>query len=330
MSPSSDAGVERVTTLVVTWRGKDHLAACLNSIAQQTEPTRLLVVDNDADAHTQRVISDFIRSGQVPATEVLRLSRNLGFAGGMARALDHVRTEFVAMLNDDAVAEPDWLAALLQALDRNPRVAAATSLLRFSADGSVNNAGVGLTSTGYGFDIGYHDDPRRHATSREVFGFSGGAALLRLADVRAIGGFPGAFFLYYEDTDTSWRLRLAGRGILYEPRAEVLHIHSASTGLQTRTFAFHNERNRLWMLIRCAPASVATIQLARFCLTTASLMRWILVGRRPQEHQLRPGLRIRVLASTARHGTALLAQRRRIRASRAQRAAVWHGRDTLS
>ena len=96
--------------------------------------------------------------------------------------------------------------------------------------GALNNAGVVLRRDGYGADrgLGAPDGPP-YDTAAEVFGFSGGAALLDLAAVRAVGGFPARFFLYYEDTDLSWRLRLAGHAIGYAPGAAVRHAHSAST-----------------------------------------------------------------------------------------------------
>jgi GT2 family glycosyltransferase len=134
-----------------------------------------------------------------------------------------------------------------------------------------------------------------------VFGFSGGAALLRTAAVRSVGGFPVPFFLYYEDADTSWRLRAAGWRIRYTPSAVVHHQHSASTDQGSALFAFHNERNRLLMVARCAPLADVVRCWCRFLVTTASL-----TGRRvarrplPPGHQFRTGLRLRVLASALR------------------------------
>ncbi|MGH3622036.1 MAG: glycosyltransferase family 2 protein, partial [Sciscionella sp.] len=97
------------------------------------------------------------------------------------------------------------------------------------------------------------------------------AALLRTEVLRAVGGVPAAFFCYYEDTDTSWRLRLAGWRILTDSRARVWHGHGASTGLGSVAFHRWNERNRLLTLLRCAPAAVAAAQLARFAAITALL-----------------------------------------------------------
>jgi hypothetical protein len=168
--------------------------------------------------------------------------------------------------------------------------------------GLINNAGVGLRRDGYGYDLGLGEpDGPEFAAPRDVFGFSGGAAALRTEAVRDVGGIAGRFFLYYEDTDLSWRLRLAGWRIGYRPDAVVTHQHSATADQRSASFAFHNERNRLLMLTRCAPARLAAVQVARFPLTTASLTGKRLLGRRlPAGHQFRTGLRLSVLASYLR------------------------------
>jgi hypothetical protein len=123
--------------------------------------------------------------------------------------LPQVGTPFTAWINDDTEPAPGWLAALEDALDADASAAAASSALH---DGSaITSLGVALTRLGYGADT----------TARHPFGFCGGATLLRTEALRAAGGVPGRFFCYYEDTDTSWRLRLAGHRVIAVPAARV-------------------------------------------------------------------------------------------------------------
>jgi GT2 family glycosyltransferase len=142
---------------------------------------------------------------------------------------------------------------------------------------------------------------------------------------------PPEFFLYYEDTDLAWRLRLAGYRIRYEPAAIVTHRHAASTDRRSPTFAFYNERNRLLMLLRCAPGGFVLRQLGRFVLTTSSLaMRRLLGQRIPPDPVFRVALRLRVLAAVLRMAPRALRQRVEIgRAAVIPRAAItatWVGR----
>lgn len=297
-----------VVVVVVTWRGVEFLGDCLRSLGAQTLEHRVLVVDNASDDGT----ADLLRR-EWPATEVLRTDRNLGFAGGVAAALAVVTEPFVALLNDDAVADPTWLEELTRALSRSPEVAAATGLVLLGDGATVNNAGNVLVEDLYGGDRGYGADPARFSSPDGVFGFCGGSALLRRSAVLEVGGMAGELFLYYEDTDLSWRLRLAGHQISFAPRARTRHRHSASSDQTSRSFARYNERNRLLVLVRCAPASDATWQLVKFVLVTASISARHL--RRPRSGtpwQQHPGLRLAVLGEFALHLPRALRRRRQI------------------
>jgi GT2 family glycosyltransferase len=287
-----------VTVVVVTWNAADLVAACLDSLAHQTLPHRVVVVDNASADGTPELLAR-----RFPDVRVVRNPENRGFAGGVEAGLAVVDTPFVALLNNDAEAEADWLARLAAALDDHPEAAAVTSrlLLTDVEPPTLNNAGVLLLDDGYGADRGLGAPADEYAEADEVFGFSGGAALLRTEALRAVGGFPAPFFLYYEDTDTSWRLRRAGWSIRYEPTAVVHHRHSATADQTSAMFAYWNERNRLLMHVRCAPMGAAVAVWCRFVLTTASLAARRLTGApRPVAHQQRVALRLRALAGALR------------------------------
>ncbi|MDQ3790661.1 MAG: glycosyltransferase family 2 protein, partial [Actinomycetota bacterium] len=188
----------RSTIVVVTWRGKGHVSACLDAVAAQTRPHRLLVVDNASDDGTAEVLA-----AHPSKPEVLRLPVNAGYAGALAAVSPD--TEFTAWLNDDAEPAPDWLERLEDALDQDKDAAAASPRM-VGLDGAVISLGVGLTADGHGVDLTDEAAP--------VFGFCGGAVLLRTDALRRVGGVPARFFCYYEDTDTAWRLRLANHTIV--------------------------------------------------------------------------------------------------------------------
>lgn len=286
-----------VTVVVVTWQGAHLLRDCLSSLATQTLPHELLVVDNASTDGTHDMLA-----ADYPDARIIALARNTGFAGGVAAALDEVRTPYLALLNNDAAAEPSWLERSVAALRDDAAVAAVTAKLLLWDGARINNAGVVLTRDGYGADRGLDEpDGPPYDAAAEVFGFSGGAAVLRTDAVRAAGGVPARFFLYYEDTDLAWRLRLAGGHIRYRPDAVVRHRHAATSNRDSPGFAYYNERNRLLMLLRCAPATFAARQVLRFCVTSASLaMRRAMREQVPDVPVFRLRLRLRVLAGVAR------------------------------
>ncbi|GAB3154421.1 glycosyltransferase family 2 protein [Amycolatopsis sp. NPDC004378] len=295
------------TVVVVTWRGAGHVTACLDALAAQTRPHRTLVVDNASDDGTAALLA-----AHPSRPQVLRLPRNAGYAGALAVAVRRVGTPLMAWLNDDAEPEPDWLATLEDTLEKAPLAAAVTSLL-VRPGGGTQSAGVRLTADGHGADLTTPAD--------EVFGFCGGAALLRTDALESVHGVPAGFFCYYEDTDTAWRLRLAGWDVVAAPEARVRHAHGVSSELGSPLFHRWNERNRLLMLLRCAPREVAVNQLLRFAVLTAVLP---LRPGRPRAANFRFGLRCRVLAEVITRLPATLLARRAIgRAAALSRGAVW-------
>lgn len=295
----------RTTVVVVTWRGRGLIGPCLDALATQTLALRVLVVDNaSTDGTAQELAAHPLRP------RVLRMPRNAGYAGALAAALPQVNTLFTAWLNDDAQPEPGWLAALEKALDNDDTAAAAASVL-YDSDGTVTSTGVALTPTGYG----------RDTTGPRPFGFCGGAALLLTDALRTAGGVPGSLFCYYEDTDTSWRLRLAGYRVLAVPSARVRHVGGASAQHGTPAFHRWNERNRLLVLLRCAPGRVASRELARFTgLTLVLPFR----RNRPATPNFALRLRLLVLAGvTTRLPATLIARHQITRHTTVTRSALW-------
>ncbi|HVE97152.1 MAG TPA: glycosyltransferase family 2 protein [Pseudonocardiaceae bacterium] len=304
MAALSAAG--RTTVVVVTWRGRGLIGRCLDALAAQTRSHQVLVVDN---ASTDGTADE--TAGHPLHPRVLRMTRNTGYAGALATALPHVSTPFMAWLNDDAEPEPGWLAALEKALDGDDMAAAAASVL-YAGDGTVSSTGVTLTRIGYGQDT---------TTGTPPFGFCGGAALLRTDALHAAGGVPGSLFCYYEDTDTSWRLRLSGYRVLAVPSAGVRHVGGASARHGTAAFHRWNERNRLLVLLRCAPAGVAARELARFAALTLVLP---FRRHRPGAPNFALRLRLHVLVEVTGRLPATLVARHRIgRRAAVSRSVLW-------
>jgi GT2 family glycosyltransferase len=182
----------------------------------------------------------------------------------------------------------------------------------------LNNAGSMVFRDGYGADRAYQElDRGQYERPEEVFAFCGAAVCLRTEALRDAGVFDDDFFLYYEDTDLSWRLRRLGWSIRYQPAAVVRHVHSASSQEWSPLFVFHTDRNRLLMLTKNARAGLAVREVLRYPLTTASLaLREVArarhTRRRPPFGPTR--LRLHVIGSYLRLLPAMLVRRRRLTA----------------
>jgi len=338
--------VADVTVVTVTYNGADLVGRCLDALARQELgglTMDVVVVDNASQDGTADLVAQ-----RHPGARLIRSPSNRGFAGGNNLVLDTVATPYVILLNNDAVPEPGFVSALVRELAASPREVAcltATVLLaaRFRAvdpglpgpgaritgpDGTytpdpagtvtlVNSTGNQVRTDGYGEDRGWLADAATHHPAPEVFGFCGAAAILRTSALRDVGTFDEDFFLYYEDTDLSWRLRLAGYQIEHCPAAVVHHEHAASTGEGTELFRFHDGRNRLLMLVKNASSGLASRAVLRYVVTTAS------VGMRRRQPWPMVRTRLRVLSSFCRLLPRMLRKRRAItRNARTSRASV--------
>jgi GT2 family glycosyltransferase len=180
----------------------------------------------------------------------------------------------------------------------------------------INNVGSNLFAGGFGGDRGYLErDEAQYDEPVDVFAWCGGSVLLRPAYLRDVGLFDERFFLYYEDTDLSWRGRLVGWRYRYVPASVVRHEHAASSGEGSDLFRYFVERNRLLMLAKDAPAPMA-VRAAMIEARSAAravvneYARPVLRGQRP-----RPNVapqKVRSMRSFANHVPGMLRDRRRL------------------
>jgi GT2 family glycosyltransferase len=221
-----------LSVVIVNWNSRDDLRACLASLDQQSQPDlEIIVVDNGStDGSADMVAAEF------PSVRLLRLEENLGFAEGCNRGIANSSGPWVAMLNNDTVADPDWARSFVDAAARAPaRCGMLQALMLFRDRPSViNSTGIELTAGAAGRDR-WEDRPRPPASDRdpqEIFCPTAGAAAYRREMLDAIrladGYFDRLHFMYFEDLDLGWRARLAGWTALYIPTAIVFHTWHGS------------------------------------------------------------------------------------------------------
>jgi N-acetylglucosaminyl-diphospho-decaprenol L-rhamnosyltransferase len=302
---SADATAPRVRVVVLNYNGGDLLVRCIDSLRCTVWPAErldLVVVDN---ASTDHSVDRAVAAGGV---RVVRNPTNEGFPGNNHELRDLGGVDYVALVNNDVTVEPGWLAPLVDALDADYRLGAANSLVIFADryPPTVNNAGNEVLRSGYGRDRGFGStDLDRFSQPAEVFAWCGAAVLLRPTYLADVGVFDERFFLYYEDTDLSWRGQLRGWRYACVPRSRVKHVHSASVGVGSELHQYYSERNRLVMVVKNAPPAMAARAVLRFPLSTASYVR---------QGQLRVArLRVRIYVAFLGMLPHALRERRRIR-----------------
>jgi GT2 family glycosyltransferase len=242
-----------VSVVIVTWNGRQYLDACLGAVATQAGVTaETILVDN---ASTDGTVA-YVRE-RFPWVRLVPLTENRGFAGGNNAGVEMARGRYVALLNNDTVASPDWLRTLLSGLDERSGMALVTSRIVYERDPNVvDSAGDGMLRAGGAFKW-HHGEPVSSAIeSREVFGVCGAACLMPKAVFDELGGFDEALFVSHEDVDLSYRARLLGYRCGYVADAVVRHHGSVTLGRMSERAVFHGQRNLEWVYLKNTPASI--------------------------------------------------------------------------
>jgi GT2 family glycosyltransferase len=242
----------RVCVIVVNYRAGALLVKCLDSIASQAKkPDRVLVIDNASeDAFFDKAKTAY------PQFEFIALEENTGFA--FANNLGAKMADdcgWIALLNPDAFAQPDWLGKLFRAASANTSFTFfASRSLRASQPDIVDSAGDVYHVSGKAWSRG-NAKPASHAflENDEVFGPSAAAAMYRRDVFLESGGFDESFFCYMEDVDLAFRLRLANHKCLYVADAIVHHEGSSSAGRMSDFFVYHSARNMVWTFMKNMP-----------------------------------------------------------------------------
>ena len=248
-----------LSVCVIAYNSGPTLRACLESLAAQTfRDFETLVIDNASpDPDDARIAEAF------EDVRLVRNAENLGFAGAGNQGAWLAHGRWYVLLNPDAVAEPDWLAELVAAAHRHPRVSSFTSRQLMAEDPTVLD-GLGDVMSGYGIPYrgGYLTPDPGDTPEGRVFSPCGAAMMIDRQLFLGLGGFDEQFFAYVEDVDLGYRLQLIGEPTVLVPAAVVRHHGSASSGGRRSEFAvFHGTRNRFWMVFKDTPALLLPIVL---------------------------------------------------------------------
>ena len=252
---ASGTGDDRpdVSVVIVTWNGRRHLDACLRAVAgQRGVASETIVVDNASTDGTVGFLQEHF-----PWVRIVAMGENRGFAGGTNAGVKVARGRLVALLNNDTVPEPDWLAALCRGIDEPSGFALTTSRIVYMHDPTIiDSAGDGLLTWGGAFKRCHGCLVDAAAVSEEVFGICGAASLMPKAVFDEIGGFDEDFFASHEDVDLSYRARLLGYRCRYVADAIVRHHGSATLGTISALAVFHSQRNLEWLYLKNTPATL--------------------------------------------------------------------------
>jgi GT2 family glycosyltransferase len=239
------------SVIVPTLNGAHLLSTCLDSLARQSYPNLEVIVADGASTDG----TDDLVARAYPNVRLLALPRNAGFAGNVNAGLRAARGDVLLLLNNDAEAEPDWVAVCVDTLERAPGAGSVATKVLFADRRTINSAGDLFCRDGSArqrgagrLDDGSFDEPG------PVFGATGGAAAYRREMLADVGLFDEAFFMYLEDVDLAFRAQMLGWPCIYQPMARAYHLGSATGG--GRLASFYNGRNLIRLLAKDVPSAL--------------------------------------------------------------------------
>ncbi|MCW3974818.1 MAG: glycosyltransferase [Candidatus Bathyarchaeota archaeon] len=253
------ADVPKVSIMVINYNGLKWLDKCLSSIVKTNYPNfDVYLLDNCSIDNSV----DYVKANY-PWVKVIRYKMNLGFGAACNRAIGMVDAEYIFLLNNDTeILDSNWIENSIKVAIKDETIAAIAckmvSMKDHSKLDSVGGMGIPFWRGFVDIGLGELDQGQYDHRDFEPFSICGGATLLKRDIVMALGGFDEKFFMYFEDADFSWRLKLMKYKIKYAPDVRIAHYRSGTSGIMTfkawRLFLCH--RNLLRAILKNCSTSL--------------------------------------------------------------------------
>jgi GT2 family glycosyltransferase len=234
-----------VSIIIVNHNGYQWLRSFFPSVMDTNYPKfEIIVVDNGSTDQSL----EYLRNYQDNLVRIIKLKNNLGFAQASNTGIREANGEIIAFLNNDIEVDKNWLIAAVEKLLSEDRAGAVQSkMMHYDKRNKIDCVGVSVDKFGIHVPIGYDEvDYGQYDELTEIGACCGGAMIVWKDVLTKTGFFDTKFFLYYEDLDLSWRIRLSGYKILPAQSSMVYHLGSAtSKTMPSANVAFHITKNHI-------------------------------------------------------------------------------------
>jgi GT2 family glycosyltransferase len=263
-----NSGVLSVTVVVVGYNDRESLPTCVAALAADPAAARIVVIDNASTDGTSETFSNL--QALDPRVETIENPANVGYAGAVDGVLPSITTDYLAVLNADSVPSTGWLTPQIAYLDTHSQFAATCPTMTLAGTEQLNATGLDIHVTGLGFNRRLSSAvDAAEAQPTEVPGLQGGAFVIRRVTLEAAGGWYSGGFLYHEDVELSWTVRLMGYRIAFVPTPRVDHHYSLTMSPEK---LFLLERNR-WETLLANTSWTTRLAISPLLLWT-ELMMW--------------------------------------------------------
>jgi GT2 family glycosyltransferase len=245
-----------VSALVVSHNSKELLLQCLRAFYSTADvPVEAVVVDNaSTDGSAAAVTAEF------PDAKVLVEPKGLGYGRAANVGLERCEGRFVLLLNPDVKVEPQAVSRLYDFLLTRPDAGAVGPRVLMS-DGKLDpdcRRSFPVSSTLFYRTVGlsrlfpksarFGRHNMGHVDPSDVHEMDAGTAdclMLRMAAVDRIGFFDPRYFMFGEDIDLCYRLKLGGWKVFYLPTASAVH-HKTAVTTRAQREALYERHRAMW------------------------------------------------------------------------------------
>lgn len=244
-----------VSVIIPNYNGEDFIANCLDSMMGQSFSEfghmEIIVVDDCSTDTSVNIIKAYKN------VTLLENPVNSGFDKSVNQGIMAGRGKYCLLLNNDVVADPDFVKYLYLHIDDNPQVFSVSSkMIRFYERDKLDDTGDFYNILGWGYKRGDGQSVNAHNKSTPIFSTCAGAGIYRRSILNEIGLFDEAFFAYMEDVDIGYRALINGYQNRYEPKAVCYHIGSATTAEGQKYSPFKvqiSARNNIYVAYKNMP-----------------------------------------------------------------------------
>lgn len=238
-----------VSIVILNFNGKDYLRKCLESVLSSEYPNfEVILVDNASTDDSLKNAEALF--GSNPKIKIIKNKENLGFSGGNNVGLKQCSGQYTVFLNNDTTVDPQWLTHLVEALENDPKIGIAQSLI-CSIDGEkVQTAGWLYGNYLLKKYALFMDKPSRmvYKPKFEVSFVCGATMIVHRDILKHMGAFDPSIPYFYDDTLLSLKALMAGKKVVTVPASKTFHVGGATKVWQTRFTTFHLLKANLALL----------------------------------------------------------------------------------
>ena len=251
-----------ISIVALNWNGKKFIDPLVKSVNKQklkNVEIEFLFVDNNSSDDS---VEYFSKNYKQDNFKVVKNDANYGYSKGNNLGIKQANGDYILVCNNDLVMDEHLVQNLYDELTKSKADLVVPKLMFLNKPGFINNAGSILDKNNSWpvSEIGFgEEDKGQYDKVKEISAFCGACVLFTREFLHTVGLYDDKFFMYFEDSDLSWRGQDAGKKFIYNPKAIAHHHHTGTSVEGSKKFNYYVARNRVLILLKNASPRIIAI-----------------------------------------------------------------------